>query len=247
MTSSPFRRSRSCVKRAFGRSIWGLIEAIRVLFLVSPFLLSLPQIAKAETATTAFETAEYEEVVSDDALAPDSPNLSAIAQFGPFSVMSGSVAELNGVIDQTTPNQVHRMLVAFPGISLIRMIDCPGTENDDANLEVARMIRRAGISTFVPSGGSIRSGGVELFLAGVHRTAEPGAEFGVHSWEDEDGRQARDVPAGDPAHLAYLRYYQDVGLSPEQASAFYAFTNQVSFDSIHYMTQRELALYHITN
>ena len=247
MTRLPIRRSESRVKRAFDRSLSGLIEAIRVLFFLSPFLLSLPQIAKADTATTTSETAEYEEVIRDVAFAPSVPNPSAIAQYGPFSVMSGSVAELNGVIDQSTPNQVHRMLVAFPGISLIRMIDCPGTENDDANLEVARMIRRAGISTFVPSRGSVRSGGVELFLAGVHRTAEPGAEFGVHSWEDEEGRQARDVPAGDPAHLAYLRYYQDIGLSPEQASAFYAFTNQVSFDSIHYMTQRELALYHITN
>lgn len=247
MTRSPDRISESRAKRALDRSLSGLIEGIRILFFISPFLLSLPQIAKAETATTAFETAEYEDVIRDDALAPSASNPSAIARFGPFSVMSGSVAELNGVIDQSTPDQVYRMLAAYPGIGLIRIVDCPGTENDDANLEVARMIHRAGISTFVPRGGSVRSGGVELFLAGVHRSAAPGAEFGVHSWEDEDGRQARDVPAGDPAHLAYLSYYQDVGLSPEQASAFYAFTNQAAFDSIHYMTQRELALYHITN
>ena len=247
MTSSPVRRSESRVKRAFECSLSGLVEATRLLFFISPFLLSLPQLARAETASTVFESAVYEDVLSDEAALPSAPNPAAIARFGPFSVMAGGVAELNGVIDQTTPDQVHRMLGAYPGISLIRIVDCPGTENDDANLEVARMIRRAGISTFVPNGGSVRSGGVELFLAGVHRTAEPGAEFGVHSWEDEDGRQARDVPAGDPAHLAYLRYYQDVGLSPEQASAFYAFTNQASFDSIHYMTQRELALYHITN
>ena len=247
MTSAPVCRTQSRVKRAFDASLSGLIDAIRILFFISPFLLSLPQIARAETAITTFETVTDDEVISDAVRAPQAPNPSAIAQFGPFSVLSGSVAELNGVIDQTTPDQVHRMLVAYPGIRLIRMVDCPGTENDDANLEVARMIHRAGISTYVPSGGSVRSGGVELFLAGIHRSAEPGAEFGVHSWEDEDGRQARDVPAGDPAHLAYLRYYQDVGLSPELASAFYAFTNQASFDSIHYMTQRELALYHITN
>lgn len=239
--------SESRPTRAVNLAISGVIEAIRVVFFVSPFLLSLPQLARAETASTTVEAVQYEEVITDGDFVPSVPNPSAIAQFGPFSVMSGSVAELNGVIDQSTPDQVHRMLVAYPGISLIRMIDCPGTENDDANLEVARMIHSAGISTLVPRGGSVRSGGVELFLAGVHRTAEPGAEFGVHSWEDEDGRQARDVPAGDPAHLAYLRYYQDVGLSPEEASAFYAFTNRASFDSIHYMTRPELAQYHITN
>lgn len=175
-------KAQAHLKQAFETAVSGLIEAIRILFFISPFLLSLPQIAKAETASTAVG---YEVIATDDVSTPSVTHPSAVAQFGPFSVMSSNVAELNGVIDQSTPDQVHRMLVAYPGISLIRMIDCPGTENDDANLEVARMIRRAGISTLVPRGGSVRSGGVELFLAGVRRTAEPGAEFGVHSWEDD--------------------------------------------------------------
>ena len=244
---TPALRAKRSMGRVFDTAMTGLIEAIRILFFISPFLLSLPQLAKAESSTSITETMEYEDVASGSDFAPATPNPAAIARFGPFAVVSQNIAELNGVIDQSTPDQARRMLALYPGISLIRMIDCPGTENDDANLEVARIIRRAGISTMVPRGGSVRSGGVELFLAGVRHTAEPGAEFGVHSWQDEDGREARDVPAGDPAHVAYLRFYQEVGLTPEQARAFYAFTNQASFDSIHYMTQPELAQYHITN
>jgi hypothetical protein len=139
------------------------------------------------------------------------------------------------------------MIKAYPAIKRISMIDCPGTENDDANLEVARMIRKAGISTHVPADGSVRSGGVELFLAGLHRTYEKGAQFGVHSWIDEDGVQARDVAPDDPINAAYIGYYQEVGLPPQTARAFYAFTNQTAFNDIHYMSEQELARFQIAN
>ena len=139
------------------------------------------------------------------------------------------------------------MRAAYPQIGLIRMVECAGTENDEANLELARMIRRAGISTHVPANGSVRSGGVELFLAGLHRTYDHGAEFGVHSWEDEEGHQARDLPASDPVNASYLNYYREVGLPAPTAQAFYAFTNATPFQSIHYMTEAELERFGLTN
>ena len=139
------------------------------------------------------------------------------------------------------------MIKAYPAIKRISMIDCPGTENDDANLEVARMIRRAGMSTHVPADGSVRSGGVELFLAGLKRTYEKGAQFGVHSWIDEEGIEASDVAPDDPINAAYIRYYQEVGLPLPTARAFYAFTNQTAFNDIHYMSEQELARFQIAN
>ena len=75
------------------------------------------------------------------------------------------------------------------------------------------MIHRAGIATDVPPGGSVRSGAVELFLAGAQRRAAPSAEFAVHSWRDADGLEARDFPASDPVNRAYLDYYREMGLS----------------------------------
>jgi hypothetical protein len=224
-------------------SIMAVLNFVRVIFLLSPFFLSLPQIANAN------EDTDYAAI--DNSIFEASPlgekRIQNNAQFGPFTIVNATEAHLNGVIDTSTPNKFRQMLVVYPKIRRISMIDCPGTENDDANLEVARMIRRAGINTHVPADGSIRSGGVELFLAGLHRTYEKGAQFGVHSWIDDDGLQARDVPADDPINAAYISYYQEVGLPLQTARAFYAFTNQTAFDSIHYMSEQELAKFQIVN
>lgn len=245
--AAPGLPAKQSIRHVLDLSIMGLLQSIRILFFISPFLLSIPQIARADDTVSVAETVEYEDVAGDDDFAPQATNAPAIDHFGPFSVVSPQIVELNGVIDETSPALFRRMIAKYPGLKTIRMIDCPGTENDQANLEVARMVRKAGMNTNVPRGGSVRSGGVELFLAGVRRTAEPGAEFGVHSWQDDEGNEAKDVPASDPIHANYIRYYQEVGLTPEQARAFYAFTNQTAFDSLHYMTQPELARFHITN
>ncbi len=209
-------------------SIMAMLNFIRFVFLISPFFLSIPDIARAQE-TSAFVTS------------------GKATQFGPFIILSNTEAQMNGVTDETTPGHFRQMIRAYPGIKRISMIDCPGTENDDANFEVARMIRKAGINTHVPANGSVRSGGVELFLAGLKRTYEKGAEFGVHSWIDEDGFQADDVPVNDPINAAYIGYYQEVGLPPQTARAFYAFTNQTAFNAIHYMTEQELERFQIAN
>lgn len=171
----------------------------------------------------------------------------ALARFGPFDVVDARTVRMAGDIDARTPHQFAAVLSAFPGITRIDMVDCPGSLDDEANLALARMVRRAGIATNVPAGGSVRSGAVELFLAGVKRTAAPGAEFGVHSWRDEDGHEARDFAADDPVHADYLNYYREMGMSDAAARAFYAFTNRTGFDSVHYMTPGEVARFALTN
>jgi hypothetical protein len=108
------------------------------------------------------------------------------------------------------------------------MIEAPGTRHDIANLQLGRMIRAAGLSTHVPNGGSVRSGAVELFLAGATRTMDDGALFAVHSWLDTYGREPGDFPEDHPANRLYLDYYVEMGMSETQARAFYAMTNSVS-------------------
>jgi hypothetical protein len=235
----------------------------------------LPAFA-AETSFTVTETISYEDVLSGDEAADYDLNgdegfatapvaraeISApagiaraevsaptgVARFGPFVVINSHTVEVRGVIDSRAPDQFRRALAAFPGVKQLRMVECPGSEDDEANLALARQVRRAGINTHVPANGSIRSGGVELFLAGVKRTSEPGAQFGVHSWIDEDGREAKDYAANDPVHSEYISFYQDMGLQPERARAFYAFTNSVAPSSgVHYMTGSELARFGLTN
>jgi hypothetical protein len=206
-------------------------------------------VSAATAGYTVTETVDYEVVVTDDGATGDwQTPTPAIAVYGPFHVISPQVVELRGVSDSSTPGQFRRMIAAYPGLTTIEMVECPGSEDDDANLALARMIRRAGLNTHVPKDGSIRSGGVELFLAGVKRTSEPGAQFGVHSWIDSDGREARDYAASDPVHQQYVGYYEEMGFKPDTARAFYTFTNAAAPASgVHYMTGGELAAYHLTN
>ena len=169
--------------------------------------------------------------------------LPAIAAFGPFRVLDPTRAALVDATDEASPHAFARMLLAFPNLRRIEMIECPGTSDDTANLRLGRMIRRAGLETHVPANGSVRSGAVELFLAGKHRRADSGAEFAVHSWQDSDGFEPSDVAENDPVNLAYLAYYREMGLSDAQARAFYAMTNAVPHEDARWMSKGEFAQY----
>ena len=151
--------------------------------------------------------------------------------YGPFRLLDEGRAALTGVTDSRSPAQFAALLRDHPGVRTIEMIECPGTEDDLANLRLGRMIRARGIATHVPDGGSVRSGGVELFLAGARRLADPGAEFAVHSWQDDSGREPGDYAAGAPENRRYIDYYREMGMSPIEAEAFYAMTNAVPYDS----------------
>ena len=163
-----------------------------------------------------------------------------IARFGPFRVLDPGRAALVDVTDADSPRQFEALLKAFPGIALIEMIECPGTEDDRANLRLGRMIRARGLATHVPAGGSVRSGGVELFLAGTTRIADPGAEFAVHSWADDAGRQAGDYAADAPENLKYLDYYREMGMAESNAADFYAMTNSVPFEQAKWFGAEEM-------
>ena len=195
-------------------------------------LLAFVAAPAAADEVIVYESVEVTEYVSDGgserfvATAPaEVPH--GIASFGPFRVLDGTRAALVDVTDEASPAQFEAMLKAYPGITMIEMIECPGTEDDRANLRLGRMIHARGISTHVPAGGSVRSGGVELFLAGKQRIADPGSEFAVHSWADEDGREAKDYADSAPENRAYISYYEEMGMPEPQAKAFYAMTNSV--------------------
>ena len=209
--------------------------------------LLLSVAAHAETSVSV-ETEAYD--LSDElpvqASAQTSPHVNshaALARFGPFSIVAVDRAELNGVIETNTPAQFRAMLRAYPALKQIDMIDCPGTDDDEANFTIAHMIRKAGITTYVPDAGSVRSGGVELFLAGAKRRAAPTAEFAVHSWRDEDGREPDDYAANDPANQEYIAFYREVGMDAAKAKAFYALTNSVPNDEALYLKPRDIAAY----
>ena len=171
---------------------------------------------------------------------PSNPESAALAKYGPFLVTSATVAKMVSSTNGRSPQDFDAMLRDFPAIATLEMVEAPGTSNDIANLAVGRKIREAGISTHVPHGGSVRSGAVELFLAGETRSIEDGATFAVHSWLDNHGREADDFAPDHPAHRLYLDYYVEMGMSEEQARAFYSMTNSVPHASARWLKAHEM-------
>ncbi|MGE3693272.1 MAG: alpha/beta hydrolase [Novosphingobium sp.] len=173
--------------------------------------------------------------------APERELPRGLAQFGPFRVLDATHAALVDATDTRSPAQFSAMLRAWPGIRTLEMIECPGTDDDRANLRVGVMIHDLGIATHVPDGGSVRSGAVELFLAGVRRTADSGAEFAVHSWADEFGLEPKDYAPNAPENKVYLDYYRRMGMNDAEARAFYAMTNSVPNADAKWLDSAEMA------
>lgn len=221
---------------------------MRRFFILLLSLLAMAVPAHAEEAVAyavSEETVEVTETVDEGGserfvgVAPAAiPQ--GIARFGPFRVLDPARAAMVDGTDSSSPAQFQAMMAAYPGISMIEMIEVPGTEDDRANLKLGRMIRERGLSTYVPAGGSVRSGGVELFLAGKQRVADPGAEFAVHAWADEDGREATDYSAEAPENRAYVDYYVEMGMPAAQARSFYAMTNSVPNGDAKWLTGSDM-------
>lgn len=197
------------------------------------------------------QTVIYEEIVEEEVVFLDTgtarfvdiapaPLPHGVASYGPFRVLDATRAALVDATDERSPALFAAMLRDHPGLAVLEMVDCPGTDDDQANLRLGRMIRARGLATHVPRGGSVRSGAVELFLAGVHRTAADGAEFAVHSWLDQDGREPGDYAPDDAANREYIDYYRAMGMTEAQARAFYDMTNSVHHADAKWLTAAEM-------
>lgn len=153
--------------------------------------------------------------------------------------VDGDVATMTGAIKGSTPQAVAELIDQHPDLRQIVLLDVPGSLDDVSNLEASRMVRDAGLDTHVPADGQISSGGVDFFCAGVTRTAEPGARFGVHAWGA--GRvDGSEVPEDDPRHDEYLDYYEEMGVPAE----FYWFTlSAAPAAEIYWMTEEEIEAY----
>ncbi|HYD23377.1 MAG TPA: alpha/beta hydrolase [Croceibacterium sp.] len=164
----------------------------------------------------------------------------AIAAYGPFRVLDDGTAALVDVTDERSPAAFQAMLRDHPDLATLRFVECPGTYDDRANLELGRLIRAAGLAAEVPAGGSVRSGAVELVLAGTRVSIADGAEFAVHAWLDEDGLSAADYAPDSPAHAKYLAYYREMGMDGDHAARFYAMTNAVPFEDARWLSGAEM-------
>lgn len=220
--------------------------------IVSALVLTLISLSPAAAQQTAMRTwvdshgTTWTEVTTTQVVAeqPRSERIAAVLaglpQFGPFTVVDSAHAALAGEIDSASPGLFKAMMQAHPGIRVLEMVDCAGTTDDGANFELGRLIRAHGLVVDVPSGGSVRSGGVELFLAGASRHAAEDAEFGVHAWRDELGHQPGDYAPDAPANQTYLDYYREMGLTSENATGLYALTNSVPNEQVLWLKASDL-------
>jgi hypothetical protein len=244
-----------------GRKRWltALLWSIAALFALIAFAGPVhAQSIVIETSDVSYDDADapveltYSEQVEEDEPAKGlqrfaeidvdgvRPSSAPIASYGPFHVLRDGTVEMIGTVDSDTPAAFAALRRAHPQARRLVMRECPGSVDEHANLLLARAVRRAGFDTHVPEGGSVRSGAVELWLAGVRRTADAGAEFGVHSWRDEDGREARDFADSDPVHAEYLGYYREMGMDETMARRFYALTNSVGFDDVRMLSAADM-------
>lgn len=164
-----------------------------------------------------------------------------------FTLISQTQLSMTGIIDGRTQSRLQNALASSPGIQTIVLQSVEGSDDDDANLVLSRFIRNRGLNTHVPSNGVIASGGVDLFLAGVQRTIDPGAYVGVHSWADGgvEGRNVLNDPSWQRAHQSFISYYTEMGLPNPQG--FYLFTlNAASANNIHRMSQQEIQQWGLT-
>jgi len=152
------------------------------------------------------------------------------------------IIHMNGYIDEKTPELLRQILRGNPQFTTVVMHDVPGSLDDEACLEAARLVRRFKLNTHLPADAEIVSGAVDFYLAGVKRTAVVGAKVGVHSWRDDQGIEGTDVPKDHKGHRLFLDFYRDIGVSEE----FYWFTVEAApFEKIYWMNRRELEHYKV--
>lgn len=158
-------------------------------------------------------------------------------------------AVMVGYIDSNTPSLTEKLFVEHPEVKNLIMLDVPGSVDDVANLQTAKMVYERKMNTIVPRLGMIASGGTDFFLAGHYRCIDPfNTRVGVHSWSDGEGAVATDYPVGHELHLPYIDYYVAVGIDQQLAEDFYYYTiNAAPADDIHWMTSEELLLYQFEN
>lgn len=153
--------------------------------------------------------------------------------------IEGDIASMNGDISADTIRQVKKLIKDYPEVKTIKMIYVGGSIDDESNLIASRLVREAGLNTYVAKDGHIASGGTDFFCAGVKRTAEEGAKIGVHSWAGGDITNAALLPKDDENHKKYIDYYKEMSMSDPEG--FYFFTiNAAVANDMYYMSMDEL-------
>ncbi|REG79536.1 alpha/beta hydrolase [Marinomonas pollencensis] len=156
--------------------------------------------------------------------------------------VKNNMAFLSGVLEADLPQRLTEMVRQHPNVTDIMLVDVPGTDDQQATMEGARLIRRLGLNTHIVPTGYVLSGGVDLFLGGVERTIGAGAGVGVHAWSDNIGTQANSLNKVNPVHATYVNFYLEMGVSER----FYWFSIQAApANRIYFLSSEEIYDYQL--
>lgn len=133
--------------------------------------------------------------------------------------VENDVMYLSGMLTSQLPQQLRNALSDNPNITDLVLVDVPGSLDQAATMDAARMIRHFELNTHIAKTGYVLSGGVDLFLGGIERSIGAGAGVGVHAWRDTQD-WGDDINLADPVHATYVNFYLEMGV-PER---FYWFT-----------------------
>lgn len=148
-----------------------------------------------------------------------------------------NMAFISGVLGSNLPDQLSEMVRQSPNVQTLVLVDIPGSIDQEATMQAARLIRRLGLNTHIARTGYVLSGGVDLFLGGVKRSIGAGAGVGVHSWLDQLGIDPKELNLADPIHATYVNFYLEMGV-PER---FYWFSlDAAPAERIYFMSPEEI-------
>jgi hypothetical protein len=151
--------------------------------------------------------------------------------------VEGNSAYLSGVLGSDLVKQLSDMVRKNPNVTDLVLVDVPGSVDQEATMEGARLIRRLGLNTSIAQTGYVLSGGVDLFLGGVTRSIGAGAGVGVHAWSDGTRIKATNLNVSDPVHAAYVNFYLEMGV-PER---FYWFSlDAAPADRVYFLSPEEV-------
>ncbi len=154
----------------------------------------------------------------------------------------GDALIINGETQNDSLVKFRAALEKYPQTRKIILNIVPGSDDDEVNLKMARVIRRHQLSTHLTRTSVIESGGVELFMGGVERTMEQGAKIGVHSWSDDEGYEGHQLPKDHKDHKPYIKTYQKLGIP----KSFYWFVlNAAPASGMYFMTEEEIVRYNL--
>lgn len=151
--------------------------------------------------------------------------------------VEGNSAYLSGVLGADLVKQLSDMVRKNPNVTDLVLVDVPGSVDQQATMEGARLIRRLGLNTHIAPTGYVLSGGVDLFLGGVTRSIGAGAGVGVHSWSDGTRVVAKSLSVADPVHAAYVNFYLEMGVTER----FYWFSlDAAPADRVYFLSPEEV-------